>query len=66
MSWTQSDLDALEKAIATGARAVKFEDREVEYRSTSELLRARELIRRALGITDPNGNRSRASLDKEL
>lgn len=65
-SWTLTDLETIEKAIATGARSVKFEDREVEYRSTSELLRARELIRKSLGLVDPNGGRTRAQYDKEL
>lgn len=51
MSWTQSDLDKLESAIATGARRVKFKDREVEYRSHDEMVKARELIRKKLGLT---------------
>lgn len=49
MAWVQSDLDAIEEAIATGARRVKFSDREVEYASTSELLKVRELIRKTIG-----------------
>lgn len=65
-SWTLAQLEAIEAAIASGARTVKFEDREVEYRSTTELLRARELMRRSLGLTDPNGGRTRAVYDKEL
>lgn len=36
-SLTQDDIDALEEAIASGARRVKFKDREVEYRSLAEM-----------------------------
>jgi hypothetical protein len=29
--WSQADIDALRAAIATGARRVRYSDREVEY-----------------------------------
>lgn len=45
MAWTQSDLDTIEKAIASGARRVRFQTHEVEYQSTTEMLRARDLIK---------------------
>lgn len=66
MAYSLADLDAIERAIASGARRVKFEDREVEYRSTTELERARDTIRRALGLNDPHNGRRRAQYDKEL
>jgi len=44
MAWTQSDLDVINKAIASGKRRVKFADREVEYHSIDDLLRARSEI----------------------
>lgn len=66
MAYTLSDLEAIERAIATGARRVKFEDREVEYRSTTELERTRDSIRRALGLGDEWQGRRRASFDKDL
>jgi len=57
MAWTQTDLDEIEKAIATGARRVKFSDREVEYASTTDLLRVRDLIRKTLGTaSEGSGN----------
>jgi hypothetical protein len=65
-SWTLTDLERIELAIANGTRRVKFEDREVEYRSTSELLRLRDIIRKSLNPPDPNAGRSRATIDKEL
>lgn len=41
---TQADIDALEMALATGERRVRFADgREVEYRSVAD-------IRSALGV----------------
>ena len=49
MSWTQSDLDTLNRAIVTGSRKVKFADgREVEYRTLAELRSIRDEV--AAGI----------------
>lgn len=48
MAYTQADLDALKKAIATGARSVKFgagpDSREVVYRSLDDMIRAKNMI----------------------
>ena len=44
MAWTQSDLDKLDAAIASGYRRVQFKDRTVEYRDTDQMLKARKLI----------------------
>lgn len=44
MAWTQTDLDKLNKAIASGRRRVQFADRTVEYRDLDEMLKARSLI----------------------
>lgn len=48
MAWTQTDLDAIEAAIATGELTVRFADREVTYRSIAELIAARNVIRDAV------------------
>ncbi|MCH8530355.1 MAG: hypothetical protein LAT65_05845 [Saccharospirillum sp.] len=48
MSFTQNDLDTINKAIARGERRVSFADRTVEYRDMSELLKARDAIQRDL------------------
>ena len=38
MAWTQSDIDALKEAIATGASEVRYADgRTVKYRSLAEM-----------------------------
>lgn len=42
MSYTTTQLEALQKALATGERRVSFGDKTVEYRSVEEL---REAIR---------------------
>ena len=37
MAYSQADIDALEMAIASGAKKVKFSDRETEYRDLAEM-----------------------------
>jgi hypothetical protein len=44
MAVTQDDLDALEKAIASGTLRVKYADKEVQYQSTTEMLKARAML----------------------
>lgn len=46
---TEADLIVIETAIASGTLRVKFADREVQYQTTADLLKAREAIRKALG-----------------
>jgi hypothetical protein len=38
-SWTQTDIAALEAAIKGGTLRVQFGDREIQYQSTSEMLK---------------------------
>lgn len=45
MAWTQSDLDAIDKAIASGELTVHFADRSATYRSADELFKIRALIK---------------------
>jgi hypothetical protein len=45
MAWSQSDLDAINLAIANGAKRVRYQTHEVEYQSMHDLLRARDLIK---------------------
>jgi hypothetical protein len=51
-NFTQEQLDAIEVAIASGTLEVSYSDKRIKYRSMSELLLARNLIRQALGLTD--------------
>lgn len=39
VTWTQDDVDALQAAIKSGAKTVKYADREVTYHSLDEMLR---------------------------
>jgi hypothetical protein len=52
MAFTTADRDALKKAIATGARRVKFgagpDSREVEYRNLADMLSTLAVIEREL------------------
>lgn len=54
-NFTASDLAAIEAAIASGALRVEYNDRTVVYRSMKELLKAREVIRRCLGLVNKGG-----------
>jgi hypothetical protein len=55
MAFTQSDVDALDRAIAAGELEVENNGRRVKYRSIAELLKARELM---IGeVTAAAGNR---------
>lgn len=68
MAWTQDDLTILEKAIAQGATRVKYADKEVEYRSLSEMYNIREQIKDELGLNGSLKNKGRryASFDKGI
>lgn len=53
--WTSEDLETINDAIASGALEVEYNDRRVKYRSMNELMKARELIRKSLGLTKKTG-----------
>ncbi len=44
MPYTSTDLTGIQKAIATGARTVQFENRLVTYRDLAEMLRVEQII----------------------
>lgn len=48
MAFTQQNLDAIEKAIATGTLSVEYNGKRITYRSMSDLLRARDVIKAEL------------------
>lgn len=50
MPFTQSQLNALQAAIAQGTTRVKYQDREVEYRSLLEMLQLLNMMRQELGL----------------
>ncbi|MDH1429105.1 hypothetical protein N5J23_04795 [Comamonas aquatica] len=57
MAYTQSDLDNVRQAIATGEKSVMVNGRRVEYRDMSELLQAEAHIEAELNrpVGDPRG-----------
>lgn len=57
MAFTADQLQKLEDAIAQGALKVKYADKEVQYMSLAEMMRARDLMRKSLATpasTYPN------------
>jgi hypothetical protein len=48
MAFSSEQLAALEAAIAEGALRVRYDGKEVQYRSLSEMLQVRDMIRRQL------------------
>jgi hypothetical protein len=60
MAFTQTQLDALETAIAAGTLEVSVGDKKVRYHSLDEMIRLREIIRNQLAV-DSQTPKSRAS-----
>jgi len=58
MAYTQTQLDALEEAIAEGALTVQYQDKRVTYRSLAEMETIRAAMRRALGLEANSGPRT--------
>lgn len=65
MTWTSDDLASIERAIATGALTVKFEDKLTTFRSLAELERIRDLMRNELAASSGQGSRTRAVFHKD-
>lgn len=51
MAWTEADAQRLRDAIARGEMSVTFADRTVSYRSVGELIKALDVVERALATT---------------
>lgn len=61
MAFTTDQLTALEEAIASGQLSVRFNNREIRYQSTSEMIALRDRMRSELGIAQTDSRtRSRA------
>ncbi len=65
-AWTTDDLEKLEKAIAQGTLRVQYADKLIEYRTLSDMLRTRDLMRKDLGIITKNSGRKWAEHSKGL
>ena len=57
MAYTQTQLDALQEALASGTLTVTYEGRSVTYRSVQELQRAIAVVQSALN--QQSGKRTR-------
>ena len=65
MAFTQTQLDALEAAIASGTLEVRMGDRLVRYQNTSDMIRARDVIKDQLAIATPTDRSTAASFYKD-
>lgn len=52
-SFTQGQLDALEKMIAGGVLESEYDGQRIKYRSMNELIRARDIVRASVQATAP-------------
>ncbi|RKP43801.1 phage head-tail joining protein [Pararobbsia silviterrae] len=57
MAFTQQDLTAVERAIATGALTVEYNGKKVTYRHMTELLAARDAIKADIAAANPASRR---------
>jgi len=53
--YTQAQLDALDKAISTGARSIAYDGKQTTFRSLAEMESRREKMAHALAGTDGTG-----------
>ncbi|WP_321891715.1 phage head-tail joining protein [Paraburkholderia tropica] len=61
MAFTQQDLIAVERAIASGTLTVEYNGKKVTFRQMNELLAARDTIKADLAAQNPSG-RPRSSI----
>lgn len=54
-SYTQKQLDALEDSISKGVLRVKYDDKEIWYRTMKEMFQLREHLRKCLGKSAKGG-----------
>lgn len=64
--FTLKSLELLEQAISEGALRVRYSDKLVEYRSLSEMLQVRDLMRKELGLIKKAGARKNSQFSKGL
>jgi hypothetical protein len=65
MAFSQAQLDALEAAIASGTLEVRVGDKVVRYQTTSDMIKARDLLRDQLTAADPVERFSLASFCRD-
>jgi len=57
MAFTETQLDALDSAIAAGVTEYRIGDKTVKYSSVTEMLKVREIMRAELGLTETDAPR---------
>ena len=65
MAFTQSQLDALEAAIATGTLEVRVGDKLIRYQTTTDMIKARDLLRDQLNGQPPASRTSSSSFCRD-
>ncbi|MFZ6767772.1 phage head-tail joining protein [Undibacterium sp. Di26W] len=53
MAVTQADIDALDKAISRAEKIVKLDNKYVEYKSTEQMILARDTLQKQLNQATP-------------
>lgn len=66
MAWTLADLEKLDKAIASGANSVRFQDKSITYNSPAEMMAIRNEIARSLRPRTRRGRARNFETDKGL
>lgn len=56
MAFTQTDLDRIDRAIATGQLTVEVDGTRITYRGMNELLSARNVIDRQVNAASPDNS----------
>lgn len=59
MPYSQSELDALNSAIALGSRSLQYQDRKTEFRSLAEMLALKRIMEAELSGAVPSNSRNR-------
>lgn len=59
MAWTNSDVEKLEKAIASGAMSVRYKDRTVQYQSMDAMRAARREMLAEIAAATPGKKKRR-------
>ena len=60
MTWTQSELDALKAAYASGTLRVSYDGKTVEYGSEADLIRRIRTLEREIAATSGKAKPSRS------
>ena len=66
MAFNVTQLDDLDRAMATGAREIRYEDRVYVMRSVADMLKIRRMIKESLGLLPKGPKRVRYSQTKGL